>query len=143
MTKKVPANFKLLPVFSLILVIALSGCVAQNNDQQPSSVTAECDNMRLVDINDYGLRVLCYHNLAAEKNDQAICQKIEIQDRRNMCMASASNNADFCRNVENDLEAATCYSDVASALKDPSICQDIQSEFYRNLCIERSTSPQP
>ncbi len=128
-------NSKFIVSFPLIAIIFLSGCVSQNNSNttQSSSVTDECDNM-----NDYGSRVLCYYNLATAKNDSSICQKIELQDRKNMCIALADKDASFCRIVENDLEKTTCYSDVASAKKDPTVCQNIQSEFYRNLCIEKA-----
>ncbi|MBI4174745.1 MAG: hypothetical protein HY517_03795, partial [Candidatus Aenigmarchaeota archaeon] len=65
--------------------------------------------MRIVDMNDYGSRVLCYYNLATAKNDSSICQKIELQDRKNKCKALADKDASYSRIEENDLEKTTSY----------------------------------
>ena len=83
---------------------------------------------------------LCYFNLAKNKSDVSICDKIPTYDdwqgepSREFCYALVENNPDACYNLKEDKSTKMyCLYSIAYRTRDISICRDFE-EGQKNAC---------
>lgn len=101
----------------------------------------------------YGVKDLCYLNLANEKKDVDICKNIQVYPVRTACYygiyteeALKNKDADICKKIDNDLigcQSKTegclkyiemCYYEVALDAKDDNLCERISNDNIKDMC---------
>ena len=89
----------------------------------------------------------CFGDVAVEKKDPNICDKIAHSGRKYSCYSGAgvaSNDSTWCdkipfeeANANYNSAKYSCYENIALAAKDKSLCNKIQDIDYRAKCVEQ------
>lgn len=82
----------------------------------------------------------CYTDVAVDKKDISICEKIQNQDNKEGCysgVAEAKQDILICNKIQDQDRKDECYVYVAKAKQDISICDEMEQnpyKAYKELC---------
>lgn len=110
----------------VIFLIFISSCT-----NQVDILLSECNGLQDTLDKNY-----CYADIAAERKDASICNKLED---KNICYSSvAIRNQDeiICEKIQNQSERNICFSSIASLKSDLLICDKIQEQNDKDGCYE-------
>jgi hypothetical protein len=79
----------------------------------------------------------CYRDIAKETQDLNLCEKITIQNIKNLCysdIAVIKKDASICEQY--GIDKSFCYRQVAEAINDPAVCEKEKTQPFRDFCFE-------
>ncbi len=85
----------------------------------------------------------CYTDVAVDKKDISICEKIQNQDNKEGCysgVAEAKQDISICEKIHDQDCKDECYVSVAKAKQDISICEKMEQnpyKAYKELCYSK------
>lgn len=134
----------------LLLGIVLVSCTQQPTViELPSKiieVTTNVTNTTVMDrcfnITDGTQQSTCYFNLAKEKQDSSVCEKVNVGSRFDCYAAVAlvQKNQNVCIKIPVDYQRDQCYRGVAIAKDDFIICSSILFNDIRSDCYKHTNA---
>lgn len=99
-------------LFLLVLCILLQGCLTPEEINVGKDVALN-DSVSRVDVcasaDDSNERDVCYLNLSVSSKDASLCEKIQAQDAKDLCLAAATNSMEaYCDERVNKINKAYC-----------------------------------
>jgi len=130
---------KILLIGLLILVVALSGCLQDNEIVQDNEIEF-CKGMR-------SLQAGCVSEIAIKRNDVGVCSAAfcptgfcisgEDSVNRQDCIkfyVEGTGDAEACNLMQYEDSIQNCKLGAIAKNPDPKICEQISETFYRNNC---------
>lgn len=83
----------------------------------------------------YSLRDDCVKDVAIEKEDASLCERVSGNTTRLLCQAVVTNSAEIC-NALDLLAKHTCLAALSAKNKDASYCRLISDDYNRSICFQ-------
>jgi hypothetical protein len=143
-------------IFSIIICVALYLGILYffsrpnpNQSEMDKAYYAK-DQSTCEKMSDQRAKAYCYLEVAKEKHDYSICERIPVEDvpststdyripeMRDDCFLALVEWEDLsaCDRIKDSTKKSYCYSYVARVKQDPSICDKIQDESIKDYCFK-------